>query len=118
MELPKDAASWSVSYQKLRLRETFDFPEGGVAAAVLWKNGKVAQARLATTAYASAPCVYSGISALLEGGDLADAPVAEASEALFKAVRPMKNTSMSPAYRKKMARVLCRRALKGCISGI
>ena len=113
-ELPKEAGDWTVAYQKLRLRKTFDFPEGGVAAAVLWKDGKVVQARLATTAYASVPCLYPEISASLEGGGLTEVHIEAAAEALFLAVRPMKNTSMSPAYRKKMARVLCRRALKAC----
>ena len=38
--LPDDAKNWQGAYQKLRLRETWDFPEAGVAAAWRLEGGK------------------------------------------------------------------------------
>ena len=58
--LPKDSADWSGDYQKLRQRESRDFPEAGVA--VLWK-GDVDDApsslRVATTGLESIPSLHS-----------------------------------------------------------
>jgi 4-hydroxybenzoyl-CoA reductase subunit beta len=114
VEMAPDAGEWTVAYQKLRLRESFDFPEGGVAAGVRWQGGKAAEVRIATTAYASVPSLHPEIAEILVGGSLEENAIEKASKALQAEVRPMKNTSMSPAYRKKMARVLCRRALLAC----
>lgn len=118
LDLPADAAQWSVAYRKLRLRETFDFPEGGVAVAVRWADqpgGIVAEARIATTAYDSIPRLYPDLSAELEGSKITEEGAESIGASLRDEVRPMKNTSMSPAYRKKMARVLCKRAILGCL---
>ncbi len=118
LDLPSDAAQWTVAYRKLRLRETFDFPEGGVAVAVRWADqpgGIVAEARIATTAYDSIPRLYPELAAELEGGEITEERAESIGASLRDEVRPMKNTSMSPAYRKKMARVLCKRAILGCL---
>ncbi len=112
--LPPTAEAWTVAYRKLRLREAFDFPEGGVAAGVRWEDGRAAAVRIATTAYASVPMLHPEVAAPLAGTRLEDEAVEEAAAALEAEVRPLKNTAMSPAYRKKMARVLCRRALQAC----
>lgn len=113
-ELPADAEHWTVRYQKLRLRQAFDFPEGGVAAAVRWDHGWAADIRLATTAYDSIPLLHEDLVAPHRGSSLDDEAIEQIAQALEETVRPMKNTSMSPSYRKKMARVLCRRALQDC----
>jgi 4-hydroxybenzoyl-CoA reductase subunit beta len=112
--LPDDAIQWQVNYQKLRLRDTFDFPEGGVAVGLQLKKGLVTAARIATTAYGSIPMLHFEPAKILLGQPLQSEVIEEVAYALLKEVRPMKNTSMSPAYRKKMARVLCRRALVAC----
>jgi len=114
VEISAAAESWTTAYRKLRLREAFDFPEGGVAAGVRWDGGVAADLRLATTAYDVVPQLYPDIVAPHVGGALDDAAIDAMADALQDAVRPMRNTSMSPAYRKKMARVLCRRAFGAC----
>lgn len=113
-ELPAGAEGWTVHYQKLRLRQAFDFPEGGVAAAVRWDGARAADIRLATTAYDSIPRLHEELVAPYRGGALNDEAIERIALALEAEVRPMKNTSMAPSYRKKMARVLCRRALQAC----
>ncbi len=117
VEMPADAEDWRVNYRKLRLRQTFDFPEGGVAVGLQWESGNpgvIAAARIATTAYASVPLLHPEVVELLQG-QLLDQDLADRAGALLESlVQPMKNTSMSPSYRRKMARVLCRRALLDC----
>src|SRR5512143_1361193 len=49
------ADGWRSTYVKLRDRNSFDFPIAGVAAAVRWDGGTVADARVAITALASRP---------------------------------------------------------------
>lgn len=115
VHLPQEASAWTVNYQKLRLREAFDFPEGGVAAGVRWQAGRAAEIRLATTAYASIPELHPELCQGFAGGTLEESDRQALGEALMAKVRPMKNTAMSPAYRKKMAAVLCRRALLACV---
>ncbi|DAC64384.1 MAG TPA: 4-hydroxybenzoyl-CoA reductase subunit beta, partial [Candidatus Poseidoniales archaeon] len=44
--LPEDAMNWQGAYQKLRLRETWDFPEAGVAAAWKLEGGKITGLRV------------------------------------------------------------------------
>jgi len=120
VELAADASDWTVRYQKLRLRDTFDFPEGGVAVALQFESGeptRIRAARVATTAYDSIPRLYPQLAEALVGGMLNEELAEEIGTSLQKQVQPMKNTSMAPAYRKKMARVLCKRALLACLPG-
>lgn len=114
VELARDAVDWTVAYRKLRLRQAFDFPEGGVAAAVRWEDGRVRDIRLATTAYAPIPELHPNLAEPVVGTELGEDEIEAVAEALEAKVQPMKNTSMAPSYRKKMARVLCRRALQDC----
>ena len=109
--LPDDAKNWQGAYQKLRLRETWDFPEAGVAAAWKIENGKISDLRVATTGCESIPGDHSDLAqeALAEwdGKD----SIRSLAEGVRKAVKPVSNTYFPPAYRRKMLRVLTRRAL-------
>ena len=51
--LPKDSFDYTGSYQKLRVRESWDFPEAGVSA--VWKKGDYSTLRIASTALESIP---------------------------------------------------------------
>ena len=109
--LPDDAKNWQGAYQKLRLRETWDFPEAGVAAAWKIEGGKIAGLRVATTGCESIPGDHSelaeGVIDEWSGKD----SIRELAEGIRKAVKPVSNTYFPPAYRRKMLRVLTRRAL-------
>ena len=109
--LPDDAKNWEGGYQKLRLRETWDFPEAGVAAAWEIEGGKIIGLRLATTGCESIPGDHSEMAHdAIEKWSGKDS-VRELAEAVRKAVKPVSNTYFPPAYRRKMLRVLTRRAL-------
>ena len=109
--LPDDAKHWQGAYQKLRLRESWDFPEAGVAAAWRIDGGKLAGLRVATTGCESIPGDHSDLAkdALVEwvGKD----SVRALAEDIRKAVKPVSNTYFPPSYRRKMLRVLARRAM-------
>ena len=109
--LPDDAKDWEGGYQKLRLRETWDFPEAGVAAAWKIEGGKITGLRLATTGCESIPGDHSEMAHdAIEKWSGKDS-IRELAEAVRKAVKPVSNTYFPPAYRRKMLRVLTRRAL-------
>ena len=105
------SAGWRSTYLKLRDRGSFDFPIVGLAAAVRWDGGRVAEARLALTAVASRPTLVEGATAPLVGSRLEDDAIAAAAEAAFKTARPMDNTSGTIAQRKRTVSVFATRAL-------
>ena len=109
--LPEDAANWQGAYQKLRLRETWDFPEAGVAAAWKIEGGILSDLRVATTGCESIPGDHSDLAkdALVEW--VGKESVRALAEDIRKAVKPVSNTYFPPSYRRKMLRVLARRAM-------
>jgi 4-hydroxybenzoyl-CoA reductase subunit beta len=109
--LPDDAKNWQGAYQKLRLRESWDFPEAGVAAAWKIDGGKLSDLRVATTGCESIPGDHSELAkdALVEW--VGKESVRALAEDIRKAVKPVSNTYFPPSYRRKMLRVLARRAM-------
>ena len=101
---------WKSTYLKLRDRNSFDFPIAGIAAAVRWDGGTVADARVAMTALASRPVAVD--ASALRGTKLEDEAIAVVAEAVHKAARPMDNTSGTISQRKRTARVFAERALR------
>lgn len=100
--LPDDVSEWTGSYRKLRLRESWDFPEAGAAAA--WKKGDRSTLRVATTALESIPRRHDK--------EVADAngDVKAICDAVHKNTKPVNNTSLPPRYRRNMIKVLIKRA--------
>jgi 4-hydroxybenzoyl-CoA reductase subunit beta len=110
--LPRDATSWRATYKKLRLRDSFDFPELGIAAAVRFDGaGKLAGFRLVANALDTKPLVLDHLGASALGGPLDEAAIKRLGKAAEEAVRPVKNTNLPPSYRKAMTRVFTERAL-------
>ncbi len=111
IEVPRPAGPWGGDYQKLRYRGAVDYPLLGVAA-VLGRNGKgCAKARIVVTAIASAPIVMEEAGGLLEGKGMAEATIAQAAEAAYEAAHPIASIGSRPLYRRKMVRVMTRRAI-------
>ena len=101
---------WRSTYLKQRDRGSFDFPIAGVAAAVRWDGGIVAEARVAITALASRPVAVD--ASALVGTKLEDDAIALVADLAHKAARPMDNTSGTISQRKRAARVFTERALR------
>ena len=118
LTLPEDVAEWHGDYQKLRQRESWDFPEAGVAA--VWKkNGttKPTELKVATTGLESIPMLHTKeVDSCLNGWSGAES-INELAESIRKSVKPVQNTWFSPSYRRKMVKVLTRRACAGLVEG-
>ncbi len=115
LTLPDDASEWIGDYQKLRQRESWDFPEAGVVVA--WKNGErgPSDLRVATTGLGSVPKLHDKeASAALSEWD-GESSVDELAESIRKDVKPVLNTWFPPSYRRKMVKVLTKRACRGLL---
>jgi len=101
------------TYLKLRRRNSIDFPILGVAAAIdAAKDGTVEKARLVLTAVESAPVEAKDAEAALVGKKLTDDVIEEAAAIAYRPAKPLDNTDLTHAYRKKMAKVYVARALR------
>jgi 4-hydroxybenzoyl-CoA reductase subunit beta len=111
VHLPADASTWRASYQKLRQRESWDFPELGIACALKFQGKDLVGFRLVANALECAPKVLDELGQSSLGAPLTDAAIDRIAEKVEANVRPVKNTNLSPSYRKRMARVFAKRAL-------
>ena len=100
--LPDDVSDWTGNYSKLRVRESWDFPEAGVAAA--WKKGDRSSLRVATTALESIPRLHN------EEVETSNGDIQDLANLIFDAVKPVNNTSLPPRYRRNMIKVLVKRS--------
>jgi len=91
------------TYKKLRIRDGFDFPEVGVAAAV--GGDRPLRLKAAVTGVGPRICVLEE-----DVAEVDETRVDEFVQRVFKAVRPVDTMFFSPAYRKKMVRRLLRQA--------
>lgn len=113
--LPPPPPGMRSAYRKLRLRNAFDFPIFGVAAAVQYDaEGACTSARIVINAVGSKPVEVRKAAEALLGKRLTADVLDAAAEAAFDAGKPLDNTSGSIPYRKRMARVFTRRALEAC----
>ncbi len=99
-------------YLKLRRRGSFDFPILGVAVALALDGRTVRRARIVLGAVASQPREAADAARLLEGQPLSPELIDRAAEAAAKPAKPLDNADLTHPYRKKMTRVLVRRALR------
>jgi 4-hydroxybenzoyl-CoA reductase subunit beta len=88
------------AYEKLRVRDSMDYPLVGVALSVA--DGK---ARVCVGGIGPEPRVYD-----LKGVN--DDAVKEAADKAYADAKPVSNTVLSAVYRKKMVPVLLKRAIK------
>jgi len=111
IRIPEEASTLRAGYRKLRMRETLDYPEMGIAASVrLDGEQNIEELRCATTAVEVVPqlAIFTGEH---RGKRLVDV-IDSVSAAMEAQAQPKKNTAMPVGYRKKMVRVLCRRLLQ------
>jgi 4-hydroxybenzoyl-CoA reductase subunit beta len=101
------------TYWKLRRRGSFDFPILGVAAAArLGRDGTCAEARIVLGAVSSQPVLASAAAEVLRGRKLTPELIEEAAVSAYHPAKPLDNTDLTLAYRKRMARVFVSRALR------
>jgi 4-hydroxybenzoyl-CoA reductase subunit beta len=101
------------TYLKLRRRGSIDFPILGVAAAIgTARDGTIETAKIVLTAVESAPVEADKAEALLIGKKLTDDLIEEAATVAYRPAKPLDNTDLTYAYRKKMAKLYVARALR------
>ena len=109
--LPEEAAQRKGCYQKLRVRDSWDFPEAGVAAS--WVPGNASSLMVASTALESIPRLHTEqVEEHLAAGDLDPLALAKIVQ---KSVKPVNNTALPPRYRRAMVKTLTKRALLGIL---
>lgn len=112
VHVPASPSGTGGDYQKLRYRGSMDFPLVGVAAVVgrdgsgLCTGGKVV-----LTAVSRAPLEVDGAGQMLEGHEVTAQLAAQVADAAFEVARPVDNVGSDASYRRKMVRVLTRRAI-------
>jgi 4-hydroxybenzoyl-CoA reductase subunit beta len=99
-------------YLKLRRRGSFDFPVLGAAVALRMDNGTVKEARIVLGAVASRPREAADAARLLHGQRLTAELIEKVADRAATPAKPLDNTDLVYAYRKKMARVFVKRALR------
>ena len=117
VHLPLSAAGLRASYQKLRQRDSWDFPELGIAAALRLEAGRLAEFHLVANALECAPVVLDELGRAHLGQPFTDAVVEEIAAAVEAKIRPVKNTNLLPSYRKRMSRVFAARAMREARDG-
>jgi 4-hydroxybenzoyl-CoA reductase subunit beta len=111
------ADGWRASYQKLRDRESFDFPIAGVSVGLKLDGDTIVDVRTATTGMFSAPLPLRSVEDSLRGQRLTPEAIEAAAEAGYKEAHPVDNTSGTIVQRKNTVRVFIRRALQELAAG-
>ena len=111
VQLPKESMKRKGCYQKLRVRDSWDFPEAGIAAS--WLPGDASTLLVASTALESIPRIHTEqVEKHLAAGDLDPVGLAKMVQ---KSVKPVNNTALPPRYRRSMVKTLTKRALLGIL---
>ena len=109
VSLPKDSLRRVGSYQKLRVRDSWDFPEAGVAAS--WFEGDRNSIKVATTALESIPRIHTDeVGQIIDDGWDDQQSVKSLAGVIRKSVKPVNNTALPPNYRRSIVQVLIKRA--------
>ena len=110
-----EAAPRRNTYWKLRRRGSFDFPILGVAVALRLHAARVHDVRIVLGAVGSSPVVATAAAARLEGQRPEPELIEEVAGLAWRGARPLDNTDLNYAWRKRMARVYVRRALRDAV---
>lgn len=103
------------TYWKLRRRGSFDFPVLGVAVALEAEGDVCRDVRIVTGGANSRPMEMMEAEKILIGERLTEEVIERVAEAVYKPVKALDNTDFVPLYRKKMAPVFVKRALRELI---
>jgi len=120
VRLPPLPVNAGLSYQKLRLRDTIDFPLLGVAVFLqLDPQDKTCRdVRLVLGAIGPAPLVVTAAHELMHGRRINSKLIDKVSSAAQKMAHPVDNTASSPAYRRKMIPLFIKKAFDEALETI
>jgi 4-hydroxybenzoyl-CoA reductase subunit beta len=117
VRVPLPGAGLRTGFEKMRQRNSIDFPLLNVAvAAALAKDGSVTAMRLVVSALGSRPRVVSGLDRIAEGRRLDDQVIEAVAERAHQQCHPLTNITTDPDWRRAMVPVHVRRALRGLVA--
>jgi len=118
--IPNPSKHSGFSYQKLRLRDTMDFPLLGIAVMVILneQGGQCRDFRLVASAVGPTPLVMEEAREIVGGKTITPKLMEEVSQAVQKMVHPVANTAAEPRYRREMAPVLTRQAINEALDRV
>ncbi len=108
--VPNPAEGFRGSYDKVRTRDSIDFPQVGVAIAGRWAGSAAHALDIVIGAVNPQPKPIRGLEEHL-GQRLDRARIAAISDLVYKQTRPQASAHGDTAWRRQMASVLVRRAL-------
>ena len=110
MRIPK-RPGWGAHYTKV-CRTTPGWAVVGVAASLRHENGVVTDVRVVLTNMGPVPVRARPVEKALLGASLTDAAVDAAADASADETEPTDDSAASAAYRRQLARILTRRAVR------
>jgi 4-hydroxybenzoyl-CoA reductase subunit beta len=112
VQVPASSSETRGDYQKLRYRGSMDFPLVGVAVVLSSEDGTVCTGgKVVLTAVSRGPLVVGEAPDMLQGHEVTEQTASEVAEAAYEVARPVDNVGSDAAYRRRMVRVLTRKAI-------
>lgn len=112
VRFPDDAPSLRAGYEKLRIRDTIDFPLVGVAVGLrLSDDGALADLSVVVNATNTTPLLMDAVTREFIGQPLSQETAAAVAAQVKARTTPYRNVWLSPQYRKEMVGVLTERLL-------
>jgi len=111
VSLPKEAQSMKAAYQKLRIRDSMDYPVLGTAVALRLTEQTIDELKIAVTGTGTTPFIYDEITDPFKGDQLTPELIENISNEVMEQVQPYRNVHFSPQYRKAMVGVYLKRLL-------
>lgn len=112
IRVPRPAPGTRHSFQKLRARDSIDFPMLNLAARVdFGSDGLITGLQMVASAMGSYPRKLGKLDAIAVGSALTEQVVDELAEQAFRQCHPLTNMSVDAEWRRAMVPVLVRRAL-------
>ncbi len=108
--IPKPAAGFRGTYEKLRVRDSIDFPQLGLAISGTWQGKTPTSLDIVVGAAGPIPKPIQKLEAFC-GQELTDQGIEAIAELVRKGTRPNEAIHGDPTWRRQMSVVMTRRAL-------
>jgi 4-hydroxybenzoyl-CoA reductase subunit beta len=110
--VPKSSTGLCGAYLKFRVRDSIDYPLAGVAVALKIAGGVCERGAVAITALNPQPLLVPGAAEALQGARLTEELLETLAQLAGRAMKPLSTSSSTPDYRREIARVFVKRAVR------
>lgn len=113
VHIPARMAGRRGVYQKLRVRDSIDYPLAGVAVSMdVDASGVCRDARVALTGVNPAPLLVRQANESLIGRNASAELIEQVAHAAIQTAKPLTTSASTPVYRREMVKLFTRRALE------